>query len=276
MCMKTIIVIGNKSDYFYTDLEAALIFEKTAALDIVIVYGETADDDALQQRFAQVLEKFLPKFKYPESNFRYICFKGKLVDELSAFLTDEKDSSVVLFSYVNGKQKVPGAIDKSTAIKLIKTLKHNFIVAPNGNYPQVLKNILFPVHVLAKVRHKVTFTSFFAREHGANLHILSAMSSNEKSIVNRCTLYSNQVAAHFGAMGIAVHKHTIKGSAIYKIVLNYADDINADLISIIPSDESFNLFSKDYLTEMVYNSARPLLIIAPRKAKISGSFRSSG
>ncbi|NJM15574.1 MAG: hypothetical protein HC896_09585 [Bacteroidales bacterium] len=59
--------------------------------------------------------------------------------------------------------------------------------------------------------------------------------------------------------------------------MGYAHSIDADIISVIPEDIAGpRLFSKGYLQEMVENSPIPLLVVAPRKSKISESFRTSG
>ncbi len=232
-----------------------------------IIFFDSGDENADSDDFKELVEN--------SNDTVFYRVKGNAADELTE-LTALKAPSIIIHAIGNsGKpSRVP---DVDTACKYILQLKQNFLLLPHDYIPKPIKKIVFPVHTLAKVRHKVSLTAKIARMSNAEIHVVSIISSTNKKNEKRTILYGNQVFNHFRSLGIPTVQETIFNKELVKAIADYTAQMNADLISIIPeTTHGPSFFTKSYIHEVMKALQHPMLIIAPRKSKLTGSFKTSG
>ena len=191
-------------------------------------------------------------------------------------LIDENKDSLFLQTYLGTDGLKKNGYTKEGALKMIKYTAHNVLMLPTEKTPQKIKRIIFPIHHLSKVRHKVTLTAEIAKLLGAEIHVVNTLTSSQNTVIKQCTLYARQVTKHFLNVGIPSTLAEVKGKNLAETILNFAESNRGDIISITKERNSGGVFGKSYLQEMVMRANIPLMVVGPRKARITASFKTSG
>ncbi len=273
--MKTIIIPADQSNNFYNCLNFALMFEQTTPIDILILFENKKFENEYFQKFEEIVLNFQPAFINPESIIRFHITTGKIEDEICVLVNENKNSFFInTFAETNDAKKNGYTIEN--ALKIMKCSAHNVVTLPTGKIPSSIKRIIFPIHHLSKVRHKVTLTAEIAKLFGADIYVLNANVSNQSTVIKQCGLYSRQVVNHFKSIGISSELYETEGKNLVELILSFSNEKSADLIPIIKERNSGGVFGRSYLQDMIINSTIPLLVIGPRKGRISASFKTSG
>lgn len=273
--MKTIIVPADLTNNFYNSLNFVLMLEQSMPIDCLILFENKKYEKDYLDKFEEIVVNFQPAFQHPESILRFHVTTGKIEDEV-CMLIDENKDSLFLRTYADTSDSKQNGYTKENALKMMKYTAHNVLTLPTEKIPSKVKRIIFPIHHLSKVRHKVTLTAEIAKLLGAEVHVVNTLISNQKTVIKQCTLYSRQVTNHFRSVGIPSAMAEIKGKSLTEAILNFAESNVGDIISIIRERNSGGVFGKSYLQEMVMQSKIPLLVVGPRKARITTSFKTSG
>lgn len=273
--MKTIIIPADLTDNFYNCLSFALMIEHSMPIDCLMLFENKKFEKDYLLKFEELVVNFQSAFQHHESILRFHISTGKIEDEI-CMLIDENKDSIFLRTYFDGENAKQNGYTKENVLKLMKLTAHNVLTFPDNKIPSKIKRIIFPIHHLSKVRHKVTLTAEIAKLFGSEIDVLCSIVTNQSTATKQCTLYSRQVTNHFRNVGIPTALHEIQGKSLSEAVLSYTEQNNGDLISIIKERNSGGVFGKSYLQEMVMNSTIPLLVIGPRKGRITASFKTSG
>jgi hypothetical protein len=271
--MKTIIIPADLTEHYYASLNAALVFDKKLPVDIVLSFSKGTEDHQIEAKFNEIKSKYYHKFAHKDSSLRFVKEEG--LSDSSCGDISPSNENLILLTY--NKEEPDKIYSVENTIKFIRGCRQNYFTFPQNKVPSSIKKIMFPVHILTKIRHKVTFTSRIAAMFDAEVHVVTVQTSTQKDIVKRLNLYTLQVINHLKNYGIRTHLETLEGKKIPQMILDYAKSSNSDAISIIPEDITGpRFFSKGFLFEMIEDAEVPLFITAPRKAKITGSFSASG
>lgn len=273
--MKKIFIPYNKTNKIDAALKFGALLDKDYPMEYIVLY-EKMDDQEIQEHFNAVVAQYTPTLQNNSSVFKFIKTEG-ISNELMGIAAKYKND-ITIGSYKNGLiDEQAEAMAFSDALKVIKQTKHNFIAIPDGQEIKQIKKIVFPINAISKVRHKVTITSQLAHLTGAEIHLITTHTTSDSSIVNRCNLYARQILGHFESLKLKTVPLTLHGKDISDLTLEYTEEVGADLIVIIPETiTGIRLFSQGYLNAMLKKSKSPVLVVAPRRSKISGSFSSSG
>lgn len=273
--LNTIIIPADLSNHYDNSLNSALLYEQITPLDIVLSFRDDIDKDKIETKFNEIHNRVARKLKFSETTVRYVTGSDLEKFNCGEIAPTGNDTLILLqcFKDIEGESNTY-SVDYT--VKMIRGCRQNFMVIPDEWSKETVNKIIFPVHILTKVRHKVTFTSVIAKMFNAEVYVVTLQTTNQKEIVKRLNLYSLQVINHLKNYGLTTHFETLEGKKIPEMTFDYASSISADLISIIPEDiKGPRFFSKGYLHEMIEKSSFPLIVAAPRKAKISGSFSAS-
>jgi len=138
------------------------------------------------------------------------------------------------------------------------------------------KTILLPLDLTKETREKVGKAIEFAKYYGAKIQVLSILDKGQEVYENKLLSYSNQVKRFIQEKGVPCGNKTVRGKNVAQLVINYAKEIDADLIMIMTKAE-INLkefFIGTTAQQLVNLSTIPVLSIRPMPRKDTTTFAS--
>ncbi len=126
-------------------------------------------------------------------------------------------------------------------------------------------NIVLPIDQSQHTRQKVPFTSAFAKRFGATVHVVGVCTDSNDDTVIRMRQYTHQVLDYLEEHDVPAKHDMLFGSNITEITLEYAQNNDADLITIMTEQElnPSNLIMGAFAQQMVNHSPIPVLSLRP-------------
>jgi nucleotide-binding universal stress UspA family protein len=124
-----------------------------------------------------------------------------------------------------------------------------------------MKKIIIPIDSTLETRQKVPFATSMAHIFDAELHVLSLYSTTISAVRYKVDNYSKQVKTYLESEKVKFQMATIEADNITNATIDYATEIDADLIAIMTEQETTtaNLFLGAYAQQMVNHSPIPVL-----------------
>jgi nucleotide-binding universal stress UspA family protein len=283
--MKNIIVPIDFSDESIKGLKAALLFAQQQHTNIQLVYVKKKSGDYRSTSFED--EKIFAERKLKglitqysgqlknDSTMRYIIKKGKIFEEVVSQAESYKDSIIAMSTH--GASGFEELFIGSNAFKIIESTDLPVITVNKGDCPETIKRIVLPIDISPKTRQKVSYTAELARIFGAEIHVVAVTTTLGKKITQRLDAYTSQVAGYLKTLKLKVEHDSLHGDNLTDIIIDYAEKVNADLISIMnDSVSSFNPFAGTYPHQMINRSPILVLNITPKALGHSSSFSTFG
>jgi len=143
--------------------------------------------------------------------------------------------------------------------------------------PDDIKRIVVPIKRHLDTRQKAPVVADLAELFGAELHVVSISTLKNKRDLARLESYSNQVINYFKARELQTVSKTLVGENLPSLTCNYAEAVDADLITIMSSAiDKWNVFLGSYAQQMVKTATVPLLSITPNEKQIPAGFSTFG
>jgi nucleotide-binding universal stress UspA family protein len=135
-------------------------------------------------------------------------------------------------------------------------------------------NIALPIDNTPHTRQKLKHAVELAKHYGSTLHLVGIISEDEPGFEGRFMIKLNQAVDFIKSHDVPYTMKTIKGDKIPEIVIQFADEVNADLVAIMTEQEaSFStLIMGPYAQQMVNHCKVPMLSIRPEIGNISNEF----
>ncbi|HEV7232373.1 MAG TPA: universal stress protein [Bacteroidia bacterium] len=163
------------------------------------------------------------------------------------------------------------------AFRLIRESRYPVLTIRGKVHKKGCENILLPLDLTKETREKVSKALELAKDYGANIRIVSVLSSTKERDENKLMAYSNQVRDYIKKSGVKTSIRTLRGKDVPKMVLNYGYSIDADLL-LIMSKAELNLrefFIGTVAQRMINESNIPVLSIRPSLKTVSTSILGS-
>lgn len=169
------------------------------------------------------------------------------------------------------------SIDKlvgKNAFKMIRESKYPIISIRGKHHRDGCKNILVPLDLTKETREKVDNAIQLAKFFNADIRVVSVLSEKDEESENKLISYSNQVWKYIKEKGVRATIKTIRGTNIPEIVMDYAKEVDADLIMIM-SKEKLNIkefFTGTVAQQIINKSEIPVLTLRPMERKDTSVF----
>jgi len=283
--MKNIIVPIDFSEESIKGLKVALLFSKHQHTNIQLVYVMKKSNDFrpvsfeeektyARKKLEDIIAQFEPTLKN-DSTLRYIIKQGKIYHEVVSQAESYKDSVISMSTH--GSSGFEELFIGSNAFKIISATDLPVITINKGECPETINRILLPIDISQKSRQKVSYTAIMAKLFNAEIHVVSVTSSHGKKIMQRLEAYTNQVAGYLHSLKLPVEKDSLVGDNLTNIIIEYAEKINAELISVMKDPTStFDFVSGNYTLQMITKSPMLILNITPKILGHAGSFSTFG
>lgn len=240
--------------------------------DIRLVYVKTnkeEDEKSIREeieRRNKGVEHLLKGIK-----LEYVIRCGKVAEELNAQAKEDQAALIVVGTNgMSGFKK--NWIGRNTYSTITNGDTPVLCVREGFNFSKMLERIVVPLDNTIATRQKVPMALKFALTFGSKVHILAIYTSENQSLRRVVDNYATQVAKYFDSKGVKyiIHQADVEKD-VTELILNYADNINADMIIIMTEQERA---LTDWLLgstaeQMLHRSNRPILSIRPEDESVA-------
>lgn len=189
---------------------------------------------------------------------------GKIADEVSKFVKNNHVSDVVIGMHgVKGRDSYfmggnAHRIVNSTNVPVLQVDKH----AHTNDY----RTILMPIDSSFHTREKIPYATSLAKKYNAEIRLIALQTSRDEEIRQNVLKVLNQVEKYIADNGVPFQTAVRNSNNLADDTLEYADEINADLIVIMSEQEKTlkGLFLGSYAQQLVNQSTRPVLTVPPK------------
>ncbi len=278
--MKKIIVAIDFSDCSINALEHAITIADKAKADILMVWAKKPENtkdifsiepenllEEVKKRFEELIKKY--KIGFKNGKLEYKIREGKIYKEIVK--EAEESGAFLIVTGTHGASGFEKFWAGSNANKVVSASKLPVITIRGGiDIDRRLSKIVMPIDSSLETRQKVSFTSILAKLFNAEIYILAIYTTNIKAIQSRVDRYANQIIEHLEEEKIKYHLDSIRTDNLTTDTIQYAEKIDANLISIMTEQEktTANLWLGPYAAQMVNHSPIPVLSIHSKQMSI--------
>jgi len=273
--MQPIVVAVDFSNTSINALEYSIPLANRLKSDIVMVwvdkiastegiYSDASNENRKEakKRFEELIRQYHKEVS-KEIKLEYKLRKGKIYHEL-----DGLARAIAAMMIVTGAHGISGFEEYwigSNAFKIVTyatcpviTVRHDF---PQGNN---IDRILVPVDSSSETLQKFPFIANLAEMFSSEVHIVATHYSQLKSIQRIAENYADQAARYLEKRNLKLVRDKIISNDITKMTIDYALNMDADLISIMTEQETpANVLLGPHAQQMVNQSPVPILSIHP-------------
>ena len=276
---KKIVVGLDFSNCSINALEHAISIAKRAKADVVMVWVNHLDYSKeifsvepkqllkeVKERLEGVVKKHTPELR--GQKISYLIRKGKVYKEICD-VADEQNAFLIIVG-THGSSGFEEFWIGSNANRVVSSSRVPTITIRGGvDVGRDLKRIVMPFDSTKVTRQKMPITALLADYFGSEIHLLGLYTSSMDDIRFRIRNYISQSESYLKENNI---KYKIKFLDVHNITeatLNYANSIDANLISIMTEQETStsNIWLGPYAAQMVNHSPIPVLSVHPDKVK---------
>jgi len=274
---KKIIVGIDFSNCSVNALEHAISIAKRAKANITMVWVNHLDyskeifsvePKQLLKEVKERLDDMVTKYSVGGLEIDYIIRKGKVYKEICDAGT-ELDAFLIIVG-THGSSGFEEFWIGSNANRIVSSSKIPTITIRGGiDVGRDLKRIVMPFDSTKVTRQKMPITALLAGYFNSEVHLLGLFTSSLDDIRFRIRNYISQAEEYLAENNIKYQTTYIEVHNITEATLNYANSIDANLISIMTEQETStaNIWLGPYAAQMVNHSAMPVLSVHPDKIK---------
>ncbi len=243
-------------------IEIAGLFKHRIVL-LHVVSKRTSNEERV--KVENTLEKIaLTNTKKSGIKIGWVIAEGSIFEEIShnAFLIKAE----FIIMGIHGKKGVQHIVG-SYAYKVIESSKIPVLVVKNKHHHTGYKNIVIPIDFTSDSSQKINKAIKFARYFGSTIHVIGVLNSISSVYrIEKEVLLKKVVDYIEAAEAKAIAEVLIRpGSEVYEEVIDYAKNIDADLIMIVAekSDPFSELFGKNDAEHIIDKAEIPILTVIP-------------
>lgn len=267
--MKTIIVPIDFSKESMSGLDMAILVADRSGSKIQMVHVITEasnmprgtlekEHDLAKTKFNEIIEKY--KAKIHNIKLSFIIKEGKIYQEIKSQAEAYEDSMIILSTH--GNSGIEEFFTGSNSYKIASSASRPVISVRSLLEIRSIRTIVLPLDITKETREKVPFTAEIANLFNASIHIVTLRDSNHVNIGKKLERYAKQVGDYLEKIRIPFKTDHLAGSNFTDITLEYANSVNAELISIMTEQEKSlsNFLLGNYAHQMINKALTPVLL----------------
>lgn len=275
--MKKIIAAIDFSKCSVHALKYAINMANNVEADVIMVWVDTSpvietevsviDREhrlEVKKQFEELIDKYASTLQTGELSYK--LRKGKVYQEVANQAKYDDASLIIAGSHgVSGFEKFWVG---SNAYRIVSSAPCPVITIRLAyEFKDNIRKIILPIDSTLETRQKVPYTVRMARLHDSEIHIVAVYSTKIKSMQQRVNSYAEQVAKFIHNHQVKFKVETLTAENITNSIIDYADAIDADLVSIMTEQETStaNILLGPYAQQMINNSSKPVLSVQVRE-----------
>jgi len=284
--MKHIIVPIDFSKESLNGLRLALIFANQFKSNIQMVYvqkvvsemgriGLEEEYKTATENFKKLVDEYSSKL-HKGLELSFIIKRGKVYREVVNQAEAFEDTIIICSTH--GASGFEEFFIGSNALKIVSATECPVITIRHGSVPHEIKKIVMPIDITADTRQKVPITAEIAKLFDAEVHVVTVSTVQSEDIVAKLNAYTKQICDYLKEYGVSYKTASLNGDNLTDVTIEYALDINADLITIMTEQSKAlsNFILGSYAQQMLNKSPIPVLSVTPQEIFILGSFATQG
>ncbi len=282
--MKNFIVPIDFSSESMNGLKMALLFAKKTQVNIQLVYvlhkssesDKTAQENELktaEDNFRKIIESYKTQLAH-DSKIGFSIKRGRIYQEIVNLAAELPDS--VITSSTHGASGFQELFIGSNTFRIISATEKPVITLRKNYCPDAISKIVMPIDMSADSRQKVPFTTEVAKLFGAEIHVVGVHRSKNKQDVKKIRSYTSQVAGYVEGV-LHCESNEVFGDNVPELVINYANTVKADLISITTEQSpGLSLIMGNTAHQILNKAEIPVLCLTPKLLRRPGTFVTAG
>ena len=270
---KTILVGIDFSACSINALEHAITIAEKASADIVMIWVNRPENGKeiyhvdQENIVGEVINRFnnlvnTYKDALGQNSISFLVKAGKVYQEI-VNTAEELDAFLIIVG-THGSSGFEEFWIGSNAFRIVAATERPVITIRAGvDANRTISNIVMPIDSTLESRQKVPITSLIAKYFNATIHILVMHTTTIEEVRQRVDDYVQQVELYLYENQIEYVKKIIETHQITDATIEYAVNINANLISIMDEQERMpsNLWLGTFAQQMVNHSPIPVLSV---------------
>lgn len=162
----------------------------------------------------------------------------------------------------------------SNAYRVMKDVKEPIIIMRGERGFSTVDRMVFPIMLDRKSKEKVGECLHWARIWDAEVNIVAAASSEKEK--GKLKPHVLQVHEYINKHGIKASWEIIdaNGKTTPMAVLDYCDEVNADMLMIMDDDDdALTRIAGNEVEDVLYNAEIPVMCVTPKPAKYGSGFQ---
>ncbi|MBN8703681.1 MAG: universal stress protein [Bacteroidetes bacterium] len=217
--------------------------------------------DQLEQKLEEVADSI---FEEHGIRCEALVTSGSICNEVVTIAADRDVSLIVMGTH--GISGVEEFFLGSNAYKVV-TRAQCPVMSVQAHAKKIgFSQIVLPIDNSDHSRQKVAQVAVLAKNYGSIINVIGILSENDDIVdENKLSIKINQIEAYFKAIDIVCNTKVVKGKNHAALTINYANELNADLIAIMTDQDDDGIFLSPYAQQIVNHSKIPVLSITPEE-----------
>ncbi|NNJ56836.1 MAG: universal stress protein [Bacteroidia bacterium] len=234
-----------------------------AKLTILNVNPHKSEEGLVRRQIDEIM-------KDEHAEYGFVEKTGKPYKEI-LMLEKALDANLIVMGSHGSKERDPDWIG-GNAFKVLSGSTCPVIIFPQDFPNKGFNNIVLPIGNSSETRQKVPLTVELASSFGATIHIAVVHKGDDPEVAHRLKIYADQAAKYCDDHEVAYTVKDVINKNIANACIDHADEVNADLISIMSERESeTGFFMGHYAQELVNKAKTPVLTIHVKDMNLTGA-----
>jgi nucleotide-binding universal stress UspA family protein len=275
--MRPVIVAVDFSNTSIHAIEYAIPIANKFGSDIILtwvdkpapaesIYPDTSNEtrNEAKKRFEEIIETSRKEMS-PDLKMEYKLRKGKVYTEIE--ILAKSTNALLIISGTHGISGFDEFWIGSNTSRIV-TYASCPVITVRYDYPVTgkIRTILAPIDSSAETLQKLPFIAEIAKLFGSDVHLLATHYSKLKSVQRIAEKYSQSAVQFFEKNKIRHYHENIIAEDITRGVINYANDIKADLIGIMTEQETpMNILLGPHAQMLVSQAPQPIISLHPQE-----------
>jgi nucleotide-binding universal stress UspA family protein len=198
--------------------------------------------------------------------------KGKIYEQVVKVAAD-MDADFIIMGTM-GAQNIKKKFIGSNAIRVISEAHCPVITIKGTEHHDGCKTILLPLDLSKETKEKVVTCIEIANFFNSEIKVMSVIDTSDEFLVNKLTRQMDQVIEFIASHNLKVSGSFMKADKIAEGVMEYAEQIKADLIIIMTQQELVwtEFFIGTESQKIINHSTVPVCSIRPIERKDTTDF----
>jgi nucleotide-binding universal stress UspA family protein len=254
---KAEIILLHVTEGLHQNLEPGYFVAPAAPIDYLKDFIEQSDKQ-LNKLAEKLKEKGITKINT-------LTEVGNVYYEILDVAKKNKADLIVMGTH--GVSGVKEFFAGSNTFRIIRDAKCPVLSVQHKNKTQGFKNILVPFRDMPHSREKVNYAIDLAIMFSSVLNVLGIDDDFTKSHKKKIEAEAAQIKAIAEKFGVSCRTKVVSESYVGDVILNYAQNINADLIISVSDLDKTSIkeyFTGPFAQQIVNHSPIPVLSIRPK------------
>lgn len=264
--LQTLLMPFDASGASNIALDLAISITRKTGCRLLFVHVSEPQKKAEDKLIQNLISKVNELKKAENINADFLVREGSVYKEISKTAESTKADLIVMGSHgLSGFQEFFAG---SNAYKVATSAPCPVITVKEHVTHGNLEKILLPIDNSHYSRQKVNYISQLALQLQSSVHVVS-ISKKSESEHKQVEMYANQASEFLNSMQVPHTLSHIEGNNAYKMLLDEAQKVSANIIAIMTEQDIETPFMGAAAQQMIHHCPYPVISIKPKEMSIS-------